>query len=77
MGASEISSGELLYDAAVSFTEVVQYGISLETLLTGSASLPLAGARFDLHFRGALRGPRLSGEVVGIDYLRMRAGRPW
>lgn len=62
--------GELLYDAAVSFAEVVEYGMSLETLLTESASLPLAGAGFDVHFRGALRRPRLRGEVVGVDYLR-------
>jgi hypothetical protein len=73
MGASEISSGELLYDAAVSFTEVVEYGMSLETLLSGSATLPLAGARFDVHFRGTLRGPKFRGALVGVDYLHMRA----
>ena len=73
MESGEIRSGELLYDAAVSFTEIVEYGMSLESLLTGSASLPLAGARFDVHFRGVLRGPRFSGSLVGVDYLHMRA----
>lgn len=73
MGASEITSGEFLYDATVSFTEVVEYGVSLEALLSGNVTLPLAGARFDVHFRGVLRGPRLSGAIVGVDYLHMRA----
>ncbi len=73
MGASEITVGEFLYEAAVDFTEVVEYGMSLEALLSGSMPVPLAGARFDVHFRGALRGPRLSGALVGVDYLHMRA----
>jgi Protein of unknown function (DUF3237) len=73
MGASEITVGEVLYEAAVDFTEVVEYGMSLEAFLTGSMAVPLAGARFDVHFRGTLRGPRLSGTVVGADYLHMRA----
>jgi hypothetical protein len=73
MAASEITVGEFLYEATVSFTEVVEYGISLQALLSGNVTLPTAGARFDVHFRGVLRGPRLSGTVVGIDYLHMRA----
>jgi hypothetical protein len=73
MGASEIVVGEFLYDAAVGFTDVVEYGVSLQAVLSGSVPVPPAGARFDVHFRGVLRGPRLSGTVVGVDYIHMRA----
>jgi hypothetical protein len=73
MGTNEITVGEFLYDATVNFTEVVEYGVSLQGLLSGSASVPTAGARFDIAFQGVLRGPKLSGTVVGVDYLHMRA----
>jgi len=73
MEASEITVGELLYEAAAEFTEVVEYGVSLGALLAGKIAVPPAGARFDISFRGSLRGPRLSGAVVGVDYLHMRA----
>ena len=73
MGASEITVGELLYEGAVNFTEVAEYGVSLGALLAGNTALPPAGARFDISFRGTVRGPRLSGTVVGVDYLYMRA----
>ena len=73
MAASEITVGEFLYEATLSFTEVVEYGVSLQALLSGNVTLPTAGARFDVHVRGVLRGPRLSGTVVGVDYLHMRA----
>jgi len=68
-----IESGEFLYEAKVSFTKIVEYGLSLEALGSGDASLPAAGARFDHHFQGVLRGPRLSGTLTGIDYVHMRA----
>ena len=73
MGASEITVGDFLYEAAVDFTEVVEYGVSLGAVLAGNIAVPPAGARFDVSFRGSLRGPRLSGTVVGVDYLHMRA----
>lgn len=73
METSEITVGEFLYEAEISFTQVVDYGFSLESVLSGDVSLPTAGARFDVHFRGILRGPKLSGTVAGVDYLHMRA----
>ena len=73
MEANEITVGELLYEAAVNFTDVVEYGVSLGALLAGKVAVPPAGARFDISIQGSLRGPRLSGTVVGVDYLHMRA----
>jgi hypothetical protein len=73
MGSSEITVGELLYEGAVEFTEVIEYGVSLGGVLAGNTPVPPAGARFDINIRGSLRGPRLSGTVTGVDYLHMRA----
>ncbi|MDN5943456.1 MAG: DUF3237 domain-containing protein, partial [Nitrospira sp.] len=73
MAGSEITVGEFLYEAAVDFSEVVEYGVSLGAVLAGNTAVPPAGARFDVSFRGSLRGPRLSGTIVGVDYLHMRA----
>lgn len=73
MEASKIAVGEFLYEAAVEFTEVVEYGVSLGGVLAGNTALPPAGARFDVHIRGTLRGPKLNGTMTGVDYLHMRA----
>lgn len=73
MGASEIRIGEFLYEATAKFTDVVEYGVSLEAVLSGAVSLPPSGARFDVHLKGSVRGPKLNGKFVGVDYLSMRA----
>src|SRR5262249_53677738 len=71
--AAESGVGELLYEATVSFTEVVEYGLSMSGVFSGSVGMPAAGARFDVHFRGAVRGPKLNGTLAGIDYITVRA----
>ena len=77
MGDQAQLSGELLYEASPKITQVVEYGVSMEALMSGQASPPAEGARFDVHFEGPFTGPRLSGLVKGVDYLHIRAdGRP-
>ena len=73
MPASDNTMGEFLCDIAVNNTEVVEYGISMEALFSGKVSVPLAGARFDIHVKGAAHGPKLNGAVVGVDHLLVRA----
>ena len=68
-----ISDSELLYEAKIQFTEVIEYGVSIEALSSGKMPVPLAGARFDQTFEGNLYGPRLSGRIYGTDYLYVRA----
>ena len=48
-------------------------GVSLEALLSGTTSLPPAGARLDIAFEGTVRGPKLNGTASGIDYIHVRA----
>jgi len=73
MGSSAIEVGEFLYDVAVNFTKVTEYGVSMEALLSGKTPLPLAGARLDVAIEGSVHGPKLTGTVVGVDYLHVRA----
>jgi Protein of unknown function (DUF3237) len=65
--------GELLYAYTVQFTNVVEYGISAEVVLSGQTPPPAEGARFDVYFEGPVTGARLNGTVKGIDYLHIRA----
>ncbi|HXH83909.1 MAG TPA: DUF3237 family protein [Candidatus Tectomicrobia bacterium] len=75
MGSSTIEGGEFLYDVAVNFTRVTEYGVTMQALLDAETPLPPAGARFDIAFEGSVRGPKLAGTVVGVDYLHARADR--
>ncbi len=69
----EITDNNLIYEAQIQFTGVVDYGVSMEALTSGQVAIPLAGARFDQTFEGTLQGPRLRGKISGIDYLCVRA----
>ena len=66
-------AGELIYEAEIHFTDVVDYGVGMDALTSGSVAVPLTGARFDQTFEGTLNGPRLSGRIAGTDYLYVRA----
>jgi len=70
---SDQTQGELLYEYTVQFTQVVEYGVSMEALTSGQAAPPPEGARFDVYFEGPATGAKLSGSVKGVDYLHVRA----
>lgn len=48
--------GELLYEYTAQFTQVVEYGSSAETGLSGQTPPPAEGARFDVYFEGPVPG---------------------
>lgn len=52
---------------------ITEYGISWQDLTEGKVTLPMEGARFDIHFTGKLEGEKIKGEIKGIDYLTARA----
>ena len=64
--------GEKIYEYDLDVTGVTDYGVSLEAILTGTATIPPQGARIDVAFEGRANG-RLAGHVRGVDYLRLRA----
>jgi len=63
---------EKLYEYALRFTSVVDYGVKLEDILAGKAAPPPQGARIDIWFEGQVTG-RLAGRIRGVDYLTVRA----
>jgi hypothetical protein len=65
-------NGEKIYDYEVSLTRVTDYGLTLESIVSGQSRVPPQGARIDVAFEGRTKG-RLTGRVSGIDYLRIRA----
>lgn len=73
MNTQTIIAGELIYEADIHFTEMVEYGVSMEAISSGKIPLPLEGARFDQVFEGELHGPKLRGKISGTDHLYVRA----
>jgi hypothetical protein len=73
MKLKELPDSELIYEADIQFTQMVEYGVSMEALTSGKAPIPLESARFDQGFQGELNGPKLYGTISGTDYLRVRA----
>ena len=65
-----ISSGSLVYEIDVQITGIVDFGMTLDEVLSG-AVMPAAGARLDVSWEGAVTGA-LSGRIGGIDYLYVR-----
>jgi hypothetical protein len=72
MEQPDIIHHELMYEAEIQFTGIVEYGVSIEALSMAETPIPLAGARFDQTFEGTLAGPRLRGKIHGTDYLYVR-----
>lgn len=64
--------GEKIYEYDLDVTGVTDYGVTLESVLSGQERVPPQGVRIDVAFEGRAVG-RLAGRVRGIDYLRMRA----
>jgi hypothetical protein len=65
--------GEMIYEHIVQITKVTEYGVALDTLLSGAARPPAEGTRFDVHVEGTATGPKLNGAVKGVDYINVRA----
>ncbi len=65
--------GELIYEYMIQFTQVVEYGLSANAVLSGQMPPPAEGARFDVYFEGPISGPKLKGTIKGVDYLHIRA----
>jgi hypothetical protein len=73
MSTVTIPVREHLFSETVHLTGVTEYSISWEELTSGKATLPSEGARFDITFEGTFEGPRLKGNLMGVDFLHVRA----
>jgi hypothetical protein len=64
--------GEKVYEYDVDITGVTDFGLTMEAVLSGQVPIPAQGVRIDVAFAGRASG-RVTGQVRGVDYLRMRA----
>jgi len=68
-----MSVQELVYDETAQFTEVTDFGIDMQSAMSGAKAIPPEGIRVDISFEGELTGPKLKGKIVGTDYALLRA----
>lgn len=64
--------GEKIYEYDLKITGVTDYGLALQSIVSGQSPVPPQGARIDVAFEGRAAG-RLTGRVRGVDYLKIRA----
>jgi hypothetical protein len=64
--------GEFLFEQVVKIIRVANYGVDLDSLLSGGKP-PAEGARFDIYLEGTATGPKLKGAVKSVDYSDLRA----
>jgi hypothetical protein len=64
--------GEKIYEYDLNVTGMTDYGITLQSIVSGQSRVPPQGARIDVAFEGRATG-RLTGRVSGVDYLKIRA----
>src|SRR5260370_8295675 len=55
--------GELIYEHAVQIEQVSDYGVALDRLLSGPATPPPEGARFDFHHEGTVPSAKVQGTL--------------
>ena len=67
----KIEPGQLVFEAVARFTEIVDYGVSMEEAMSGEP-LPATGIRYDLAFEGTAAG-LIEGTITGVGYLYLRA----
>ncbi len=63
---------ELVYEETIQLTEMIDFGIDMQSALSGSKAIPPEGARVNVSFEGELTGPKLKGKIAGKDYLLIR-----
>ena len=65
--------GDFAGHFALRFIEVVDFGIRLDEVLTGT-EIPPGGTRIDVHVAGSITGGPLEGELTGTDHLDFQPG---
>ncbi len=63
---------EVVSESTLAITDVVDYGHSLNDLLSGQVDPPPQGARVDIGFSGETTG-KLTGTIKGVDFANVRA----
>ncbi len=67
-----MSVQELIYNETIQITGQTDFGMDMQSALSGAREIPPEGVRLDIDFEGELTGPKLSGKIAGTDYAYMR-----
>lgn len=67
-----ISVQELIYNETAQLTGQTDFGMDMQSALSGAREIPPEGLRLDLGFEGELTGPKFSGKIAGTDYVLLR-----
>lgn len=67
-----VQAQELLYEATFQLTGETNFGVDLQSALSGAVPVPPEGLRFDIPFAGEVKGPKVKGTIEGIDYVVWR-----
>lgn len=65
-------NGDKIFELVLEVTGVTDCGVTLDSVLSGTAPIPSHGIRLDVAFEGRAAG-RVAGHVRGVDYIRVRA----
>jgi hypothetical protein len=63
---------EFVYEEIVQMTEMVDFGIDMQSALSGAKKIPPEGVRVNGSFEGEIKGPKIEGKVAGTDYGLIR-----
>ena len=66
-------TAKLLYEYKLEITSAVEFGASMEDIISGVCDMPAGGIRQDAHFKGVISGEYIVGTVSGVDYIYIRA----
>lgn len=64
---------EHFFDEKLHLTQITEYGVDMQQILSDPTNLPPTGARLDIEYEGRIEGERLSGDLKGVDYAVIRA----
>lgn len=70
---STLSVEAPFFDEELHLTNVIDFGVDMQQILSDPANLPPTGARLDIEYEGRIEGERLSGNLKGVDYAIIRA----
>jgi Protein of unknown function (DUF3237) len=69
---SEAMTVQEIYEARIHVTQVVDFGLELQAVVSRRVPIPPHGLRVNASFEGEVKGPRLSGRITGVDYLTLK-----
>ena len=70
--AEKMTVEGLAYEESFTMTGAEDFGIDMQSALSGATPIPPEAVRINVAFEGALTGPKLEGKITGTDYVLLR-----